>query len=640
MSHLLEGLNEVQREAVLNTEGPLLIVAGAGAGKTKTITHRIARLIEMGVPANQILGITFTNKAGREMRERLENLLPKDFGGARPVLKTFHALGVMIIREEYHSLNLPKNAPILDENETLSLVREAIIAENLDPKQFEPKRFRNAISKEKGELTDVLEYAARAEDYFPELLARIWLLYEKALAEKRALDFDDLLVKPVRLFQTNTEIRARWQNRFRYILVDEYQDTNTTQYQLTKYLVGENKNICVVGDSDQNIYSWRGANLRNILNFETDYPEAKVILLEENYRSTPIILSAANAVIQKNTVRKNKNLFTKALGGDLISLYAADNENEEAVYVASKIKEAIRGGVPPRKIAVLYRANFQSRVLEAALIEQKIEHEVAGVRFFMRKEVKDVLAVLGASLNNEPIYLSRALLVVGEGLGKVSLLKILAGEENSLTPKQKGHLNVFREILKDVREYSFKNLPSETVAFAARRSGIFDSLAGKSEEMIDRRENLAELVALAKNYDSLGESGLQTLLDEAALLGEADGQNGEKVRLMTVHAAKGLEFEIVFITGLEEDLFPHAKPTHEYISKEDAEEERRLFYVALTRAEKKLYLSYAQSRMVFGSRRIGLPSQFLADIPEQLWHEEENKIETPWTGKTVYLDLD
>ncbi len=626
-------LNEKQKEAVEQTDGPLLILAGAGAGKTKTITERVVRLVRKGVAPNNILAVTFTNKAAKEMLERIdsrlleEKLVDPGHRFDRPTIKTFHSLGLLVIRENAGDLGLLRNVRILDDGESLSIIKERIISDGLDPKQFEPRRFRSLISREKGNFVKLEEYERNVAGYIPKILASVWRGYENELKRQKAVDFDDLLVKAVTLLKERVDLREKYQNRFKYIHVDEYQDTNQAQYEFSKLLAEKNRNICVVGDADQNIYSWRGANLKNILNFERDYPEAKVVILEENYRSTQTILKAANEIIKKNVMRKEKNLFTRRGEGEKITVLPCYDETVEALYIAEKIQELIKGGVEPKNMAVLYRANFQSRTHEEALLRENIPYQVLGVRFFERKEVKDVLAYLRAGLNNNNSFdVARAASFPSRGLGKVAVTKILSDRIEELPTGAKTKSKAFMNLLKEIGGKAGKEKLSDTLLYIVKHSGIEKTLSGGTEEDLERLENVRELVSLATKYDSLQpEEALEKFLEESALVSDQDDLKEEKnaVRLMTVHSSKGLEFEYVFVTGLEQDLFPHRKLSGGNITKEESEEERRLFYVALTRAKEKLFLSYAELRTIFGSKQINAPSEFLSDIPEELTDMED-----------------
>ena len=640
----LDELNPAQKEAALHKDGPLLVVAGAGAGKTKTLTHRIINLIKEGVAPSQILAITFTNKAAKEMGERVASLIESErqktgvAHNERPFMSTFHALGVYILREHGDLLGIPRHFTILDRNDSLSVIKEALAAEGLDPKQFEPGRLLSTLSRQKGDLITAEEYARSAglpergrsqsgNNYFPKILSAVWLRYEGALAKQKALDFDDLILKPAKLLQENVEVRTYYQDRWHYIHIDEYQDTNQSQYEIARLLAERHKNICVVGDADQNIYSWRGANIQNILNFEKDYPDAKVILLEENYRSTQNILAAANAVIKKNTLRKEKNLFTKNGEGAKITVFGAYDENEEARFVAGKSAELIKEGVAPRDIAVLYRANFQSRVLEESFLSLNIPYRVLGVKFFERKEVRDVISYIKAALNQESFYdVKRIINVPPRGIGKVTYTKILAGNIEGLTPAMKARVAEFKKLLEAIKKEALSEKTSSLIKFIMRETGMEKSLKDGTEENTERLENLKELVTLATKYDILTpQEGIEKLLSDVALATDQDSleRNENAVKLMTVHAAKGLEFRYVFIAGLEQDLFPHRGMGREEGASEREEEERRLFYVALTRAKEKLFLSYTAVRTIFGAKQVNTPSEFLSDIDDEFVEQEE-----------------
>lgn len=1005
------GLNEEQKKAVLHKDGPLLIVAGAGAGKTKTLTQRILALIQNGVSPKNILAVTFTNKAAGEMKERVHSLLEKD--GIRigysnePFIGTFHSLGVRILRAEHEALQIPKNFTILDQDDSKAFVRDAIKAKNLDPKQYEPKKIRDAISHQKGECITAQKFYEGAQGFYPRLVADVWLEYEKRLSAEGALDFDDLLLQTLRLLRKNQAIREKYQELWKYIHIDEYQDTNAVQYEMSRALAENHKNICVVGDVDQCfpgdtfvstnnepkqikniregdfvlsaagngetcsvgvtavkkrhyagelleiqtksgrflrvtpehlffarfslrsdiyyvylmykkekgfrvgmvqgsrkpgysskenqigflvrcnqehadrmwvirvcfsrqdaayweyfysisyglptvvfsanghkisldqkgidalfqnidtkkcaerlftdtglsfdhphytpqgttslntknkrlnvrlvlfsdkrksavkpfglsrvsinttdialkekllengfsvrkgkrddwrlemarldygeaeelaqkllkidpelilyrsakivngggfsflpaaslratmevpllvngkmevdtiesiskkdysgdvydlnvekthsyianeiavhncIYSWRGANIKNMLRFEKDYAGATTIFLEENYRSTQNILSAANEVIQKNRMRVPKNLFTRSGSGEKITVFEAYDESGEGSFVAEKCRELVRSGVNPREIAVLFRANFQSRAIEEAMIDADIPYQVLGVKFFDRKEVKDVLAFLRASLNpKSAVDLKRIINVPPRGIGDTTLKKILAGQKDSLPASMKAKIANFEATLVRIREKALVSKPSDTVKFILKESGMENKLSLGGEEEEDQLENLHELVTLASKYDPLPpEEGIQRMLEDAALASDQDSimhkKDGDMVRLMTIHAAKGLEFDTVFITGLEDGLFPH-KAMDGGETNEHKEEERRLFYVALTRAKKRLFITYTSIRTIFGSRQINAPSEFLGDIPEDLIEKEADS-GTEKRGKIIYF---
>lgn len=633
-------LNSEQQKAVDVIDGPLLIIAGAGAGKTKTLTHRILALIKKGVSPKNILAITFTNKAAKEMRDRVYKLLEQDRGlnlpissDERPVLCTFHSLGVQIIKEQSHLLKLPRHFTIFDKDDSKRAIRDSIKEAGLDPKQFETGRFASIISKEKGNFKTVDEYEIEAEDdYTKKTVSLVWKRYEEKLYNEKALDFDDLLLKTALLLKQNSDVAEIYQNRFKYVHIDEYQDTNHVQYQIAQIIARKHKNICVVGDIDQTIYSWRGAQIKNIIGFEKDYPEAKVVILEENYRSTQTILHVANTIIAKNTMRREKNLFTKNPVGEKVGLYEAEDENDEALFVVKKAKNLIEKGVDPRDISVLFRANFQSRVLEEWCLKEDIPYQVLGTRFFERKEVKDILSFIRGSLNPDSVSdIKRIINVPARGIGKITLLKIVEKKIASLPTPTRNKVETFFSLLNNIRVFTETHLPSEIINYVLSVSGIEKELKNsKLEEDIERLENIKELVSLAKKYDSV-ENGLEIMLADVALASDQDELERPKngIKLMTVHASKGLEFEYVFIVGLEENLFPHRRMNEGEISKDQAEEERRLFYVALTRAKKKPYLSYAQTRTIFGSRQVNIPSEFIFDIEENYLEREEREWDLP-----------
>lgn len=631
---LLKGLNPAQQEAVLATEGPVLIVAGAGAGKTKTLTHRIGHLVQKGVPGEAILAITFTNKAAKEMRDRVLALLGADPTGGNwrivrgvPWIGTFHGLGLFILRNKGEAIGIPRTATIVDHDDSLKLVKQSMAKAGVDPKQFEPRKIQSLISRHKGNLgtKDDIDRLT-ANRHLAQILGRVFVLYEEALRKANVLDFDDLLQKTVELLEAHPAVRKYYQTQWPYIHVDEYQDTNEVQYRLVKLLSGERMNLCVVGDSDQNIYSWRGASIANILEFEEDYPGARVILLEQNYRSTQNILSAANSVIAKNTMRKAKNLFTSNDVGEQLGLFASYDENDEARFVSMRIAGLIESGVRASDIAILYRTNFQSRVLEEAMLFAGIPYQVLGTRFYDRKEIKDVLAYLRLARNpNATLDLERVINTPARGVGKVTLEKILRGERGSLPSAMQLKVTKFYELLGRISAESKVLKPSALVAFIIKETGIEAMLRDGDEDDTERLANVRELVTVAMRYDLFsGEEGVEQFLADIALESDQDTLKGEvdAVRLMTVHAAKGLEFSHVFITGMEQDLFPSRRSQDESKDLGEREEERRLFYVAITRAAKKVFLSYASFRTIFGNRQMNMPSIFLSDIDDALIAEE------------------
>ncbi len=644
----LEGLNEMQKEAVLQKNGPVLIIAGAGAGKTKTLAHRILHLIKEGVAPENILAITFTNKASKEMRERVEKIihedktlnLPMTFT-EKPFVSTFHSLGVFIIKHNAELIGLTRNFSILDRGDSSKLVKECLKSLDIDTKQFEPSKILNIISREKGNLVTAENYReekGRGGYSIGGVIAKVWPMYEQKLHAEKALDFDDLLLKTYQILKNHKNVLEHYQNLWKYIHIDEYQDTNKVQYSIAKLLAEKNRNLCVVGDIDQSIYSWRGADIQNILSFEEDYPEAKVILLEENYRSTQTILAAANEVIKKNKMRREKNLFTKNPEGEKISYLRALNETEEARFIATKAKELIEKGESPREMAVLYRANFQSRVLEEAFLSLDVPYQVLGTKFFERREVKDVLSYLKAALNPESLSdLKRIINVPTRGLGKVTILKVFAGEKDKLPIAAKEKVHNFFKLLERIKKEAEERKPSEVIKFIIKETGLEEELKAGNDEDKERLENMRELGTVATKYDyMIHPEGIEKLLEESALASDQDSleKNENAVKLMTIHASKGLEFDYVFITGLEQDLFPHQAVGKEEKTPEEMEEERRLFYVALTRARKKLFLTHAEMRTIFGSLQMNLPSEFLGEFDNKFLEEEKFE----FREKIVYLE--
>lgn len=647
MTNYLDELNPAQRDAAEHTEGPLMILAGAGAGKTKTITYRIAHLIEEGTPADAILAVTFTNKAAREMRERVVTLLAKLPGaltGRPPFVSTFHALGVRILRENATLLGITRSFTIWDRADSIRAIKAALTDLGLE-KQYEAKHILGRISKEKGDAVTYTRFANRTHTPWEEACARVWALYQQALAREHALDFDDLLLSTLTLLSEHTEVRERYRARWTHILIDEYQDTNGVQYEIMRQLVGEENNICVVGDIDQNIYSWRGADIAHLLTFEKTFPNTKTVLLEQNYRSTKTILETANTIIAKNKNRFEKKLFTEGADGDPIVVYQAIGEGDEARFVAAAAASHVAKGTPPEEIAVLYRSNAQSRALEEAFLNSGIPYRVLGVRFFERKEVKDVLSYLRLALNPESrADLARIIGVPTRGIGKQTLAAMLEGTEDTLSPAARAKVDAFRALMERIRASAVSKPLPETLALLMRESGLERMLQGMGEEAQERLENIRELVNLSTRYSELSpQESAEKLIEEAALASEQDSLEQGKaggVSLMTVHAAKGLEFDVVFVTGLEAGLFPHEK----FDDNVDEEEERRLFYVAVTRARKQLYLTHAATRLVYGNREITSPSEFLDDIADDmridLTAEEITRQETPRPRRGLLDDWD
>ena len=632
MNFLLEGLNDAQKKVALHKEGPLLVLAGAGSGKTKSISHRIAYLVGQGAPPEKILAITFTNKAANEMKERILGLLDKlpnakDFA-KHPFISTFHTLGVYILRKSGDKIGIPQNFSILDKDDSLDALKTAIKELNIDPKQFQPSKMQSIISREKGDLMDSETYANEAgSDFYPSVIAKIWSKYEELLKAQKSLDFDDLVSKVVFLLKKDEATRNYYQNLWEYILIDEYQDTNKSQYELSKLLSAKHKNICAIGDMDQSIYAFRGADFRNIINFERDFPNLVSVVLEENYRSTQNILEAAAKVIEKNKIRKAKGLYTKNAKGAEISLFEAIGELEEAEFVVHKIKELLAGGCRPSDIAVLFRANFQSRVFEETCLKHNVPYQMLGTQFYSRKEVKDAFAYLRAATNKDDmISVKRIINFPPRGIGKVSFLNKLAGKELPAAAKKK--FEQFLDLLDSINKAILSQKTSAVIAFVLKNSGLEEFLENGDGEDKERLENLRELVSIATRYDQLDSpEGTDKMLTDAVLMSAQDamGKKENSVRLMTVHAAKGLEFKNVFIVGLEEGLFPHSGFGDR--NKERDEEERRLFYVAVTRAKEKLFLSFSVIRTVYGNKQMNMPSRFLSDIPDHLYKMEEFKFQ-------------
>ena len=650
-------LNKNQQEAVLHTEGPLLIVAGAGAGKTKTLTERIVNIVKKGIDPRNILAVTFTNKAAKEMRERIINRLEEErsiekglpreaylrSGGNpyhhTPTIKTFHSLGLMMLSEQADRLNLLRHPTIFDSSDSLFVIKRAVEQLGLDPKINDPSKIRSIISREKGDFVSQKEYQTKVATAQMDIIASVWRIYEEELKRQKAVDFDDLIVRAVQMLEDHEDLRKYYQHRFKYVHIDEYQDTNAAQYAFIKLLVNPlHNNVCVVGDTDQNIYSWRGANIRNILNFEKDFEGAHTVLLEENYRSTGNILLLANTAIKKNTVRTEKNLFTAQGDGDKIDVMPCWDESAEAELVARKCKTLIEEGEDPTSIAVLYRANFQSRILEEGFLQENVAYNLLGTKFFERKEIKDVMSYLRAALNrNSQADLRRVFETPKRGIGKVTIAKIFAGED--VPVKALSKINEVYTFLDNVMTTLETEPLSHVISMIIIDSGMEREMLEGSLEDKERLENARELVSLTIRYD--GTPGMEVLtqfLEETSLQSDQDNDTKEKdgVRLMTIHASKGLEFNHVFVVGLEQDLFPHKNIGNRKRSKEEEEEERRLFYVAVTRARKHLYLSYAELRTIFGQKQINAPSEFLEDIAEEI-AEHKDLYYKEHGGAVVYL---
>ncbi|MGO4369726.1 DNA helicase PcrA [Paenibacillus sp. MCAF20] len=636
----VQKLNPPQREAVQATDGPLLIMAGAGSGKTRVLTHRIAYLIEKKrVAPWSILAITFTNKASREMQDRVSALVGPT--GRDIWVSTFHSMCVRILRRDIHRIGFTTNFSILDSSDQLSVIRGCMKDMNLDTKKFEPKAVQAAISGAKNELITAERFGEKVGDFFDDIVAKVFDKYQKRLRNNNSLDFDDLIMMTIQLFKDEPEVLDFYQNKFRYIHVDEYQDTNRAQYMLCRMLADKHHNICVVGDSDQSIYRWRGADITNILNFEGDYPEARTIMLEQNYRSTANILDAANAVIKLNTGRKPKKLWTDQGAGDLISLYQADSEHEEGYYVTGEIRKNVNKGRKFSHHAILYRTNAQSRVIEEILIKSDIPYQiVGGVKFYDRKEIKDILAYLRLISNpDDDISLVRIINVPKRGIGDTtvskleeeaarrgtSVFRVLADlGDVEVNGRTRTLLNEFYGIIDNltrmveylsVTELTEKILELSQYRMELQRENTLESKA--------RLENIDEFLSVTMDFEKRNEDRtLIAFLTDLALIADIDsmGKDEEEVEkatdvvtLMTMHSAKGLEFPIVFIIGMEESVFPHSRALAD---NEELEEERRLAYVGITRAEERLYLTCARMRTLFGRTASNMPSRFLQEIPD------------------------
>ncbi|MCX6809927.1 MAG: UvrD-helicase domain-containing protein [Candidatus Berkelbacteria bacterium] len=613
---VLRSLNESQKEAVLKTEGPVLILAGAGSGKTRALTHRIAYLMygKMVSPQN-ILAVTFTNKAAGEMSDRIGKLLTADswkLPSRLPWLGTFHSICVKILRREIKLFGYSQNFTIYDSDDSLRAVKRAMKDLEIEEKKYNPKAIRSFISGAKGELVSAKAYQSFAFDHFQKIVSKVYLRYEEILKKADALDFDDLIMKTVEIFQKHPEILENYQNIFKYILVDEYQDTNHAQYIFLKLLAQKNRNIFAIGDDWQSIYSFRGAKFQNILDFKKDYPDAKVIYLEKNYRSTPPIIKAAQSVILNNEMRSDKNLTAEKVAGAPVIVLNSPTKKEEVEFILDEIESLVQGEKKELcDFVVLYRTNAQSRAFEESLISRGVPYRIiGGLKFYARKEIKDVLAYLMLLQNpNDFIALSRAVNSPSRGIGEKTLAKISIDLDKAKEeiPKYKE----FSNMLDKIKDFASSNQrPDLIIDKVLKLTGYEEYLSDGSIESESRLENLKELKNAASAYNNL-----PTFLDSVALISDIDElQEKEKsLTLMTVHAAKGLEFPVVFISGLEEGLFPHSQSMEDQF---ELEEERRLFYVGMTRAMDRLYISHAKTRFLYGELQPCIPSRFLQELPE------------------------
>lgn len=645
----LDTLNETQLEAVKITDGPLLILAGPGSGKTRVITYKIAYLLEQEKAKPwEVLAITFTNKAAKEMKERLHNLIEEDIKGMQ--ISTFHSFGLRVIKEYYDFFGLDRTFTIIDESDSISLIKKIIKELNLDEKKYIPRAIKNKISGAKNELLNPEGFKVFARTPYDEDVVKIYKKYEEKLKRNSSVDFDDLLMLPIELFRKDKEALEHYQNRYKYVFIDEYQDTNEAQYLLSKMISDRYKNICVVGDESQSIYSWRGANYKNILNFEKDYKNAKVILLEQNYRSTKTILEAANSVIKNNKEKKDKHLWTLNGKGSKIKYLRCYDEKDEILNIINTIKKFKSEGIPYKEMVVLYRTNAQSQSIERGFIENTIPYKVVGsYAYFNRKEIKDLVAYLRL-INNEKddVSLIRAMNAPKRGIGAKTIekLELNANENNvsifdSITSgKELAFKNLILDIKEKMKDKSFVDL----VELVLDESGLKDEYKEKTIENESRLENLEEFKSIARNFEDYNPGAtLEEFLIEISLISDVKEASDcdEVVTLMTMHAVKGLEFDVVFITGLEEGLFPHS---NSMFDESELEEERRLFYVAITRAKKVLYLTNARSRMLFGQIKSNLPSRFIEEINqediEKLFEENKSTKEIKINKKDNFNDND
>ncbi|RDW18971.1 DNA helicase PcrA [Oceanobacillus chungangensis] len=638
---LIKGLNKEQQEAVKHTEGPLLIMAGAGSGKTRVLTHRIAYLMrEKEVSPRNILAITFTNKAAREMRERVKKLVGPE--SENMWVSTFHSMCVRILRRDIDRIGINRNFTILDSGDQLSVVKQVLKNLNIDPKKFDPRAMLGQISAAKNELITPEEYSKNAGNFYDRQISQIYEAYQKILNKNQSLDFDDLIMQTIHLFKRIPEVLEYYQRRFQYIHVDEYQDTNHAQYFLVKQLASRFQNLCVVGDSDQSIYRWRGADIANILSFEKDYPAAKTVFLEQNYRSTKSILAAANKVITNNAGRKPKNLWTENPDGKKLNYFQGMTEQEEALFVTEKIQQLTRNeGYSPGDIAILYRTNAQSRAIEAAFMKSNIGYQmVGGHKFYDRKEIKDLTSYLRLITNpDDDLSFVRVVNEPKRGIGKTSIERLQAyAADNDLSLNQAvqevdfsgvsaraaNALAEFGNLIRTLSQQQEFLTATEMVETVLERTGYEEML--KNEQTIEsqsRLENLEEFMTVTQDFEKTSgeDKTLVAFLTDLALIAdidsvdEEDPENEEKITLMTLHAAKGLEFPVVFLIGMEENVFPHSRSI---MDEEEMAEERRLAYVGITRAEKELYLTHAKMRTLFGRTNMNPVSRFINEIPKEL----------------------
>ena len=627
MENILKDLNEKQKQAVETINGPVLILSGPGSGKTKVITHRLAYLIENKISPSNLLAVTFTNKAAEEMKLRVINILKRKTD--IPFIGTFHSFCLRILRKEIDKLNYKKSFVIFDEDDQLKVIKKIIKVLNVDQDQFSAKKISNTISSLKNEVIDYKTYEENAIEYFEKKISKIYTQYQLELKKNNALDFDDLIMFCVQLFEQFPEVLKKYQDKFKYIMVDEYQDTNPAQYKFIRLLAEKYKNLCCVGDDSQAIFGFRGADYRNILSFENDFPKAKVIILDQNYRSTQNILDAASEVISKNVYQKPKKLWTKNEKGIPISIIEALDEKSEANIIIQKILELKEFTL--KDFTIFYRTNAQSRAIEEALIRSNIPYKlIGGVKFYQRKEIKDLLSYLKYVDNNDIISLERIINAPLRGIGKITFERI-ARNGLKQTALEKKEVNEFNKIITQVKELALKKPLSDVLKFILEKTNYKDylektykdNLINDIPESEIRWENINELINVAKDYDKLiPPYGLKEFLEKTALMSDSDEikEKDNLVHLMTLHTAKGLEFPVVFIIGCEEGILPHSRSL---INPLDIEEERRLFYVGITRSKKHVHLVFSQIRSSWGSKEANPPSRFLTEIPEHLINFEK-----------------
>ncbi|MDO8742233.1 MAG: 3'-5' exonuclease [bacterium] len=624
----LDNLNAAQRGAVLAKDGPISVLAGAGSGKTKVLTTRIYHLIREGVPALEILAVTFTNKAAREMRERVRLVLGED--SATPFIATFHGLGRELLESYGKAIGIPRFFSVYDRDDSEKAIATALKALDVETKELSPRAVLGRISRAKGEGMRANEFYEKysRSGFGPRIVSEVWLRYEKTLQAEKALDFDDLISLPLKLLEEHADVRVQAQDRWRYVHIDEYQDTNALQGRLANILAAKHKNLFVVGDIDQTIYTWRGATIENLLEFDKKYPESQTIILERNYRSTKNLVDAANGIIEKNKNRKEKYSTTEREEGEPIMIHMARSAETEAYWIAKKIRELMRSGTRPEDVAILFRTNFQSRALEEGLLRAGVPYRLLGTHFFARKEVKDALAWMRLAMEpSREADKLRAAASPPRGIGKVTLGKLAAGQRSQLRAGELSKVEQFESLINELSLATDSLTPSEFVKLVIEKSGLRRALVeeGNTEDR-ERFENVEELASVATRHDGTpGKEGISAFLAESALAGDQDElDQGEKVgvTLMTVHAAKGLEFGTVFVSGMEEGLFPHQGMGGE--KDRDEEEERRLFYVAVTRAKERLFLTLARVRKIYGTDFAAEPSSFLADIDNSLLLYDES----------------